>query len=351
VSSRVIQGWHSDPFGLHEARYFSADGQPTKLVRDGGRESYHEPPSDADEVAAAMTRLATLPQPPSAAAPRDARAYGSAAERGPRRPSIAAFAAAAVILAAAGLGVLFVATLKHGSTQDATDAAFVTQAATRTLQQHTAYVVLTGGTTSGDVNIKMHGTGAFDLGGKAGTLTGSWNVGTDAVTFREVLLNGYAYLAIKFNGLDFLPKGKTWIAEQVTSQEPQTPDLISGDPTAAIASLEKHGITVSALGTKVIGGVNCTGYSVTPPDEQGTITVWIDPQHLVQEASWNEAAGIVSTATSGSVTPAIDITMDFSYSAAPLDVTAPPAASTEPYNAYLQQFGEDPVPTSSGSAT
>ena len=51
MSGRVVQGWHSDPFGVHEARYFSAAGQPTKLVRDMGVESYDEPPSGADEVA------------------------------------------------------------------------------------------------------------------------------------------------------------------------------------------------------------------------------------------------------------------------------------------------------------
>jgi hypothetical protein len=37
------EGWYTDPFGCHAARWLS-DGQPTKLVRDGGVESYDEPP-------------------------------------------------------------------------------------------------------------------------------------------------------------------------------------------------------------------------------------------------------------------------------------------------------------------
>jgi hypothetical protein len=37
------QGWYRDPYGLHEDRYFS-QGLPTKLVRDGERESYDLPP-------------------------------------------------------------------------------------------------------------------------------------------------------------------------------------------------------------------------------------------------------------------------------------------------------------------
>ncbi len=39
-----LHGWQADPYGLHEARYFS-QGQPTRLVRDGGRETYDEVPS------------------------------------------------------------------------------------------------------------------------------------------------------------------------------------------------------------------------------------------------------------------------------------------------------------------
>jgi hypothetical protein len=42
--SRIRQGWHPDPYGVHESRYFSADGQPTKLVRDAGQEAYDDPP-------------------------------------------------------------------------------------------------------------------------------------------------------------------------------------------------------------------------------------------------------------------------------------------------------------------
>jgi hypothetical protein len=33
------EGWYEDPYGLHQDRWFS-DGQPTKLVRDSGIESY-----------------------------------------------------------------------------------------------------------------------------------------------------------------------------------------------------------------------------------------------------------------------------------------------------------------------
>jgi hypothetical protein len=39
----AVQGWYRDPYAIHEDRYFS-EGSPTKLVRDGGQESYDPPP-------------------------------------------------------------------------------------------------------------------------------------------------------------------------------------------------------------------------------------------------------------------------------------------------------------------
>jgi hypothetical protein len=40
-----LEGWCTDPFGRHEARWMS-QGRPTKLVRDNGVESYEEPPDE-----------------------------------------------------------------------------------------------------------------------------------------------------------------------------------------------------------------------------------------------------------------------------------------------------------------
>jgi hypothetical protein len=51
--STLIEGWHTDPFGLHDARWLSA-GEPTKLVRDGSIEFY-EPVPEVDAT--------VIPQP------------------------------------------------------------------------------------------------------------------------------------------------------------------------------------------------------------------------------------------------------------------------------------------------
>jgi hypothetical protein len=43
VGTVSAEGWYQDPFGVHEHRWMS-QGRPTKLVRDGGTESYDLPP-------------------------------------------------------------------------------------------------------------------------------------------------------------------------------------------------------------------------------------------------------------------------------------------------------------------
>ena len=47
MTSTGQSGWQPDPFGIHEFRYLSSSGAPTKLVRDRGVESYDDPPTSA----------------------------------------------------------------------------------------------------------------------------------------------------------------------------------------------------------------------------------------------------------------------------------------------------------------
>jgi hypothetical protein len=57
-----LRGWQADPFGVHESRFFSDDGKPTLLVRDGETKTYDPPPrlSDRAFVAESDSRLETL---------------------------------------------------------------------------------------------------------------------------------------------------------------------------------------------------------------------------------------------------------------------------------------------------
>lgn len=45
LGSKLREGWCTDPFARHEARWLS-NGTPTRLVRDGGVTAYDEPPNE-----------------------------------------------------------------------------------------------------------------------------------------------------------------------------------------------------------------------------------------------------------------------------------------------------------------
>jgi hypothetical protein len=44
-----LEGWYTDPFGRHEARWISS-GRPTPLVRDGNVESHDDPPDEVPRL-------------------------------------------------------------------------------------------------------------------------------------------------------------------------------------------------------------------------------------------------------------------------------------------------------------
>jgi hypothetical protein len=60
------EGWYTDPYQRHEARWFS-EGRATKLVRDRGGETYDEPPDEPPTGAAEKIVL----DPPASLGPSD----------------------------------------------------------------------------------------------------------------------------------------------------------------------------------------------------------------------------------------------------------------------------------------
>lgn len=71
-----VQGWYPDPYEIHSERWFS-DGQPTRLVRDEGVETYDDPPPE-------RPRGQLTPGPPAYPEPQpeQLRAPGNAGEDG-----------------------------------------------------------------------------------------------------------------------------------------------------------------------------------------------------------------------------------------------------------------------------
>lgn len=45
MNDESLEGWYTDPYGRHAARWLSR-GEPTKLVRNGMVESYDAPPDE-----------------------------------------------------------------------------------------------------------------------------------------------------------------------------------------------------------------------------------------------------------------------------------------------------------------
>jgi len=172
VVSTGLQGWGTDPFGVHEARYFSA-GQPTKLVRDGGVESFDEPPSGAEGLAVVTaTATAELHLPGLGdAGLDDGYPGGPGLVRIPRRRPWDGVAWACItILAAAALVIGVVITQapeqKPATTLDtgtAATVAFVTQSARGTLAERTADMTMSGTVHVASTSVPISGTGQIDF--------------------------------------------------------------------------------------------------------------------------------------------------------------------------------------------
>jgi hypothetical protein len=379
MDDRGLQGWAADPFQLHEARYFSA-GRPTRLVRDGRVESYDDPPSDtyippAPPPPAGAFPRAPGPPPPNfagAAPPRACvpgpRAPGAYPPVPPSRPRMYLLAAAAVGIVAVTViaSVILVnesrshASSDHG--QSASPVAFVTRSAQRTLAEQTADLTMSGTIAVAGKSFTVSAAGQTDLSTDAMSFDLHFNSSLGPLDEKEILVNGSLYLALSANGKSLIPQtGRSWI--QMPFQQSASADLAGSDPVSSLSLLEQEGSTVRPLGTRLIDGVTCTGYAVTPNKQmmlagaraeqaklgissatanqevqliQGmippTITLWIDAQNLVREMSINLEMNVVGSSAS------TNMVVDFSHYGAPVTVTAPPASDTISYTTFLQNL-------------
>jgi hypothetical protein len=359
-----LQGWHADPFKIHEARYFSG-GQPTKLVRDGSAESYDDLPAGGwDPAAAAITATgagaaqaavaqaagtqagavqATAAQgalgPVETGGPAPGWLYGAAHDASPYGPGLApqyrrrnpgALAGIALLGVAVMATCLMIAHRPGAAPAAATPSglspvAFVTQSAQRTLAQRTADMTLSAAYQFGGQNGTERGTGELNFSTDAMTMDLVISVRGHQTELQEILVNGVAYVTGSVDGKSLaLPGGRAWLRTKVsTSSGSGSSD--NGDPYTLLASIERQGMTLRPLGTKVIGGVTCTGYAVTSLADGGspaTFTIWADSQRLVREMTMG-----MQLSASGSAIQA-GLTMDFTNFGQPVHITAPSPAST-----------------------
>jgi hypothetical protein len=261
-------GWRSDPFGLHEQRYFSQD-QPTKLVRDGTVEAYDPPPSETPNLmehavepsGAPLLRLdpqPALPPPPStwqsSWTPPPASIDQTSKGRKNHVARLAAGAAALIL-------VLVVAIVWPFSSSNASAA--LVAASTHTAEQGT--VTLSGRitvTTSGQQQVA-----AIDLNGAENFATHAVEMQlsetpeTGTFSIRDVA--GIEYVE---SPLFDLPGGATWV--EITRSDLGVNQ--SGVSATNFDSLPLEGLqflagvnSANEEGTAQIEGVGVTKYSFT----------------------------------------------------------------------------------------
>ena len=346
-----LQGWYLDPFRLHEARYFSS-GQPTRLVRDGGTESYDEPPSGAWTPAPAVALADTHDTVSFGAASQSPAAYHPArydgdSAPGQRRRSWPGIVAGTVLVAAAAVGAVVLVDPSRATAPGTgiSPVAFVTQSARQTLAQRTADITLSASLQADNQSVVIRATGEMDSTTDAFLLDTKADVLGRSMTEDEIEVHGNLYYTLSTNGVATgLPGGRHWVQLPLPKQTSSAPDITGSDPLAALRYLAAQGASVRAIGTEVVGGVTCSGYVVTSPQAPRlTMTAWIDSQRLLRELSVQQATGAGSgtgaSAGTGFSVAMTSFVMDFSNYGTPVRITPPPKSDTISFTALAKSLG------------
>jgi hypothetical protein len=384
VTNAELQGWHPDPFGLHEMRYFSA-GRPTKLVRDGRVEAYHEPPqeesastaaavsvtvggvqgAESDEAKQSAIDGATRVLTPGADLSADTARNLSSSSGDPFARKKRRGAEYIAVAAGAVVAVLVFVLLNGGSgTPGIAPAAFVTKAAQRTLNQNTADVTVSGTVRSAGVSIAMGGSGQIDFATNAMSLSVGATLSGGSLTETELLVGGNLYLDVTADGhsLAAVTGGRHWL--QIPFAQAQAQVMTKGSPGWSLSFLKQKSGSVVSLGPRSINGQTCNGYAVTPTKQamvaaaeaEGpkmglsqaetsaavqalqdapppTIRVWFDSERqLACQLTIDTQVGVPTLAGSGSA----QMIMTFTHYGVPVKVTAPAPSDTVPLKQLLQ---------------
>ena len=309
-------------------------------MRNGGVESYDEPPSVTFDRGAAATAAVTgtspagvqpgawpgeqlvppTPSPGEQAAPPAPAAPAAPAAASPRRRrrfGVIYTATALALIAVAGIVVIVVR--GGGGQTRLSDVAYVTHSAQHTAAQHSVDVSLAGTVQADGQSIKISGAGGINFSTDSSELTLLMTVAGHRVIEKEIQVPGAAYVTLTVDGKNLARQigGRDWI--RVPVQSSSTATARGGSPQSALRLLEQHGIAVRGIGSKTIGGVQCAGYSVTPSRQAmlaavrqisagklppgvaatlravtpPTFTIWLDGHGLLRQMTANLQVGAV----------------------------------------------------------
>ncbi len=358
MDSRKLQGWHADPFGLHEQRYFSV-GTPTKLVRDGNVESHDEPPTDEcspEDVAVVASAALAASAAASASQPdsghRDLVSLGRKPTLHPAPParrrhtglvytSVALVAVIAVIVFVAVSGGF---SSKGGSHADGSGldlAALVTRSAQKTLAQKTAAVAIQGGYDFDGFQANVQGSGELDFAVDAWTMKLAITSAHFKLVDNEIVTGQNVYLQTAETvgrSRSQFPGGGRWFESPISDSTSQAASQDS--PVSSLRLLEQDNARVVPMGAQNIGGLDCNEYTVTPATRGTPVTfsIWLDQQrHLTCQLYVYlqfSTAGMVEPGTAPSAATE-QFLMTFTRYGVPVTITPPAQSDTVSFGAAV----------------
>jgi hypothetical protein len=356
-------GWHPDPFGLHEDRYITR-GEPTRLVRDGGVESYDEPPGSPPFP---ITRV-EIPRPLTEA-PHHVAPVGpwtappeapTSARKGPARARRRRHVAIGAALVGIGVvSVVLVSSLGPGASAGA-DAA-LTKAVSSSLATKTAQFTVDGSADIGGQTVEATGSGSIDFTTDQSEVVVRAHV--DGTEQDETVLYAAGVVYEKLPQVAQLTPGKSWVSLNLSSLDALSSSTgglssLGGNPVAELRELALQGNAVTALGPSSLDGASVQGYSVTfnqalidSKMKSADLPAWlrqtmgaVGRSSQVDQVYVNSAGQLARTSiTSSASVSGIDLTehdsMDFSDYGGPVSIIAPPADEVVPLAQLLQESG------------
>lgn len=291
---------------------------------------------------------------------------GNGSEGAPaKRPRWARAGVLAAIAVIAVAGVVTVVVITDRPAAKLSPAAFVIQSARHTMSERTADLATSGSVSIPGERMRISGTGQDDFG------TNSWTVNSTvtmphnhSTAEKEIQVKGNLYVAMNYDGRGFSGSsgGREWTHVPVVQSESQSANLGGSNLASTLAVLEQHGNQVRALGSKVIGDVSCTDYSVTPTRQaliaavkeesarlrlsgasqnialqtignmrQLGLTVWFDDQGLLRRMDVR-----LNMRQPGSPQDSsdADVVTDLSNYGTPVRISVPPPSETTPYSSF-----------------
>jgi hypothetical protein len=364
----TVHGWHSDPFHLHEDRYFTR-GEPTRLVRDHGIESYDEPPGSpprplshppallgtqlpAENLLSGPSRQISTPAEPAgiAAAP----AHPTKAHRRRRR-----FFGGGGLLGAMGIVVAVVlSTVGSGSNAQAA----LISAVNASLSDKSAHLTESGSVRASGLTVATTGSGSVDF--TTDEVQIGLQVKVKGVDQDETAIYDAGVVYEQLPQIAQLLPGKSWVSLDLASLNPRSssapgPSNLGSDPIAELRLLALQGNTVTALGSSSINGVTVQGYSVTlnssaiNDELKGSdLPAWMKQtlSHVnvigaidrVYVNGSGELARTTSTDTESAagITVTVSEATDYSDYGAAVSISIPPASQVAPLTEFLQKTGQ-----------